>query len=91
MSHEIRTPINAILGMNEMILRESDDESVLTYAENAHAAGLSLLGIINEILDFSKIEAGKMVIVPQEYELASLVSDLVNLIRLKAEERGLSL
>ena len=91
MSHEIRTPINAILGMNEMILRESDEENVLTYAENAHAAGLSLLGIINEILDFSKIEAGKMEIVPQEYELASLVSDLVNLIRMKAEERGLSL
>ena len=91
MSHEIRTPINAILGMNEMILRESDDENVLTYAENAHTAGLSLLGIINEILDFSKIEAGKMEIVPQEYELASLVSDLVNLIRMKAEERGLSL
>ena len=91
MSHEIRTPINAVLGMNEMILRESNDENVLTYAENAHAAGLSLLGIINEILDFSKIEAGKMEIVPQEYELASLVSDLVNLIRMKAEERGLSL
>lgn len=91
MSHEIRTPINAVLGMNEMILRECDDESVMTYAENAHAAGLSLLGIINEILDFSKIEAGKMEIVPQEYELASLISDLVNLIRMKAEERGLSL
>ncbi len=91
MSHEIRTPINAVLGMNEMVLRECDDENVMTYAENAHAAGLSLLGIINEILDFSKIEAGKMEIVPQEYELASLISDLVNLIRMKAEERGLSL
>ena len=91
MSHEIRTPINAILGMNEMILRECGDENVLTYAENAHAASLSLLGIINEILDFSKIEAGKMEIVSQEYDLASLVSDLVNLIRMKAEERGLSL
>ena len=91
MSHELRTPINAVLGMNEMILRESDEENVLTYAENAHTAGLALLGIINEILDFSKIEAGKMEIVPQEYELASLISDLVNLIRMKAEERGLSL
>ncbi len=91
MSHEIRTPINAILGMNEMILRESGSESVLTYAENARAAGLSLLGIINEILDFSKIEAGKMDIVPQRYALVSLISDLVNLIRLRVEERGLTL
>lgn len=91
MSHEIRTPINAILGMNEMILRESDSESVLEYAENAHVAILSLLGIINDILDFSKIEAGKMDIVPHEYELASLINDLVNLTRIQAEDRGLLL
>ena len=91
MSHEIRTPINAVIGMNEMILRESQDENVLTYAENARAASMSLLSIINDILDFSKIEAGKMDILPVEYELASLVNDLVNLIRLRAEERGLAL
>ncbi|MBQ9486302.1 MAG: FIST C-terminal domain-containing protein, partial [Selenomonadaceae bacterium] len=60
MSHEIRTPINAILGMNEMILRESTDETILEYAENIRSAGNSLLGIVNDILDFSKIEAGKM-------------------------------
>ncbi|MBQ9376186.1 MAG: response regulator [Schwartzia sp.] len=91
MSHEIRTPINAILGMNEMILRESDSENVLTYAENVQTASLSLLGIINEILDFSKIEAGKMDIVAHTYELASMIHDLVNLIRMRAEERGLNL
>ncbi len=91
MSHEIRTPINAVIGMNEMILRESREENVLTYAENAHAASMSLLSIINDILDFSKIEAGKMDILPTEYALPSLVNDLVNLVRLRAEERGLAL
>ncbi len=90
-SHEIRTPINAVIGMNEMILRESEDENVLTYAENARTASMGLLSIINDILDFSKIEAGKMDILPTEYELASLVNDLVNLIRMRAEERGLAL
>ncbi len=89
MSHEIRTPINAVLGMNEMILRESDNKSVLKYAENAHQAGLTLLNIISDILDFSKIEAGKMEITPYDYELASLINDLVNLIALRAEEKGL--
>ncbi len=91
MSHEIRTPINAVIGMNEMILRESAEENVLTYAENARAASMSLLSIINDILDFSKIEAGKMDILPAEYALPSLVNDLVNLVRLRAEERGLAL
>ena len=91
MSHEIRTPINAVIGMNEMILRESHDENILNYAENAHAASMSLLSIINDILDFSKIEAGKMDILPAEYALPSLVNDLVNLVRLRAEEHGLTL
>ena len=61
MSHEIRTPINAVLGMNEMILQEAEDETILTYSENIDNAGKTLLGLINDILDFSKIEAGKIV------------------------------
>lgn len=91
MSHEIRTPINAVLGMNEMILRESKDDHILKYAENARIAGLSLLGIISDILDFSKIEAGKMDIIPYEYELSSTINDLVNLIQHRVEEKGLIL
>lgn len=90
MSHEIRTPINAVLGMNEMILRESREEGTLEYAENIRAAGTSLLELINDILDFSKIEAGKMDILPAEYSTASLLNDLVNMIRLRAENKGLS-
>ena len=77
MSHEIRTPINAILGMDEMILRESKEPTTLEYAENLRHAGVSLLGIVNDILDFSKIEAGKMEIIPVEYQLSSLLNDLV--------------
>ncbi|MBO6215905.1 MAG: hypothetical protein J6N76_10340, partial [Lachnospiraceae bacterium] len=52
MSHEIRTPINAVLGMNEMILQESDDKKILDYAENIDSAGKTLLSVINDILDF---------------------------------------
>ncbi len=91
MSHEIRTPINAVLGMNEMILRESEDETVLRYAENVKAAGGTLLGIINDILDFSKIEAGKMEILPVDYDLSSTLNDLVNMIRTRADDKGLLL
>lgn len=91
MSHEIRTPINAVLGMDEMILRESMDENILKYAEDIRSAGNSLLGLVNDILDFSKIEAGKMEIIPVEYEVASVLNDLINMIRKKAEDKGLKL
>ena len=91
MSHEIRTPINAILGMDEMILRESRDENILEYAENLRHAGNSLLGIVNDILDFSKIEAGKMEIIPVEYELSSLLNDLVNMIKPRLDKKNLQL
>ena len=91
MSHEIRTPINAVLGMNEMILRESDDRDILEYAENISASGRNLLYIINSILDFSKIEDGKMEIIPVEYDLASVINNLVNSIKARAEAKELEL
>ncbi len=91
MSHEIRTPINAILGMNEMILRESDDPTILTYSENVKGAGNSLLGLVNDILDFSKIEAGKMEIIPVDYDLSSMIKDLINMIHNRVEDKGLIL
>jgi signal transduction histidine kinase/CheY-like chemotaxis protein len=90
MSHDIRTPMNAIIGMNEMILRDSRDEGTLMYAENIRTAGNTLLGIINDILDFSKIEAGKMELIEVEYNLAALLNDLVNMVQRKAEEKELS-
>ena len=89
MSHEIRTPINAILGFDTMILRESGDESIITYANNIMSAGSNLLAIINDILDLSKIESGKMTIVDTEYELSSLILDVVNMMTMKADEKGL--
>lgn len=90
MSHEIRTPINAILGMDEMILRESGEEQIIRYAADIKNAGAALLGIVNDILDFSKIEAGKMEIIPAGYELSSMVNDLVNMVSKRAEDKGLS-
>ena len=89
MSHEIRTPINAVLGMNEMILRESQDKTILEYAENIDSAGNTLLTLINSILDFSKIEDGKVEIVPIRYDTASFVNDLYHSIIQRADAKGL--
>ena len=90
MSHEIRTPLNAVLGMDEMILRETPiDSPVRTYAWNIKSAGETLLSLINDILDFSKIESGKMEIVDTTYYLSSVLNDIFNMMRFKAEQKGL--
>ena len=91
MSHEIRTPINAVLGFNEMILRENTDPNVKEFALDIRSSGNSLLSLINDILDFSKIEAGKMEILPVTYDLGSLLNDMINLIGFRATEKGLIL
>lgn len=88
-SHEIRTPINAVLGMDTMILRESHEENVREYANDIQSAGQNLLSLINDILDFSKIESGKMEIKPVNYELASLLGDCYNMIQVRAKDKGL--
>ncbi|MBR4530412.1 MAG: response regulator [Lachnospiraceae bacterium] len=89
MSHEIRTPINAVLGMDEMILREAENDSVRSYAADIMSAGRTLLSLINDILDLSKVEEGRMEIIPVHYELSSLINDLVNMIRERAKQKGL--
>lgn len=89
MSHEIRTPIHAIMGMNEMVLRESKDEDIRVYASNIKSASENLLDIINGILDFSKVEAGKIEIENSEYSLGGLLNDLNNIITPMAKEKDL--
>ena len=75
MSHEIRTPLNSILGMNELILRNTNDRDLQEYAENIEVSGDRLLSLINDILDFSKIEAKKMDIIEAEYNPHQLLRD----------------
>lgn len=89
MSHEIRTPIHAIIGLDEMILRESNEENILQYASDIHNAGKTLMGIISDVLDFSKMESGKMEIIPEHYRLLDLIQDLKNMIESRAKDKGL--
>ena len=106
MSHEIRTPINAVLGMNEMILREDHRaqshaegsappvrealKNIGIYAEDVKNAGHNLLAIINDILDFSKIEAGRMELQEAVYQLSSVLNDLSNMFFFKARDKALA-
>ncbi len=90
-SRNIRTPINTMLGMNEMILRESDNEDILSYADTVQSSGATLLALINDILDISKIETGKMEIVPTDYDLRNMVDDLISMTKPDAKKKGLKL
>lgn len=91
MSHEIRTPLNSVLGLNEMILRESEDSSITSYAEGIKSSSKMLLALINDILDFSKIDAGKMQIINDEYSTSAMIRSIVNMISDRASEKRLRL
>ena len=89
MSHEIRTPINTVLGMDEIIIREATEKPIIGYAENIRDASTTLLSLVNDLLDFSKIECGKMEILPVEYEIANVLSEIMNMIEIKVANKGL--
>ena len=89
MSHEIRTPINTIIGLNEIILRQDIPDDIAENARNIQGASKMLLTLINDILDLSKIKSGKMEIVNVSYETGALFSEIVNMIWIKAKQKGL--
>lgn len=91
MSHEIRTPINTMLGLTELILRESQDETIRGYALDIKQAGDVLLSLVSDILDFSKIQSGKMELLDGIYDVSSLLNDLINSISIPLRKKKLRL
>lgn len=89
MSHEIRTPINTIIGLNEMIIRESDEETTKEYAANIQSASKMLLNLVNDILDLSQMEMKRMEIIPLEYKSAELFDGLISMIKVRLDEKKL--
>ena len=90
-SHELRTPINAVLGMDELIMRESDDSDILGYATDIQTAGHNLLELVNGLLDFSKIENGKMTLQEVEYNTSYMLKNTLNSVTDRARRAGLEL
>ncbi len=89
MSHEIRTPMNAIIGLNDIIMEECTDSSIYAHAKDVQSAARNLLAIINDILDLSKVEAGKMELVYTDYQLKTVVGEVVGMMDMAASKRGL--
>ena len=89
MSHEIRTPVNAIIGLSESTLREPVSNEVRENMQGIEAASRTLLHTVNEIMDMSKLETGTMEILHADYRTASMLADVVGMVWLQAQEKGL--
>ena len=90
-SRDIKTPMSTVLGMDELILRESKDEYITGYARDIESAGLTLMETINKILDYADIETGKLDVVNAPYKVSSLVKDVYQTCLFRADEKGLRL
>jgi two-component system sensor histidine kinase/response regulator len=91
MSHEIRTPMNAILGMTHLALMDELPAKARNYIDKAHRAAANLLQILNDVLDVSKIESGKLALEYTDFQLESVVSNMADVLGMRAEEKGLEL
>ena len=89
-SHEIRTPMNAIMGMTELIMHENAPSTVHAHAADMRNACRSLIEIIDDVLDISKIESGKLEIMPTHYYISTLLTDVIAIIRTRADNKGIS-
>ncbi len=88
-SREIRTPINGVLGMNEMILRESKDATITEYARNIDHSGKVLLALINDLLDFTKADCEKLKLNVEKYSSATMLVDMVKMFGARATDKNL--
>lgn len=89
MSHEIRTPINAIIGLNELIIRENPGEQVEEYATNIQNASKMLLSLVNDILDLSQLEIQKMELVPIEYKTDDMLHEVIDMMQVRMDDKKL--
>jgi signal transduction histidine kinase/CheY-like chemotaxis protein len=88
MSHEMRTPMNVIVGLTDLLLEEADvPGKIKETLEKIYTAGNTLMGLINDVLDISKVEAGKLELMPVQYDVASLLNDIIalNIIRIESK------
>lgn len=89
MSHEIRTPLNGLIGLNEILMKESPRPDQATLLHTAEACGKGLLAVVNDLLDYSKIDAGRVRLLPTPADFVAIAEDSLRLFQSQIRERSL--
>ncbi len=91
MSHELRTPLNAIIGYAQLLKTRNLDDTEMSAVRTIHHSGEHLLTMITDILDIAKVEAGKLELLPERFDIQACVTNVGQMVRLRAEEKGLNI
>lgn len=89
MSHELRTPINTIIGLNDMVIRESQETDTLEYSQKIRNASKMLLSLINDILDMSQLQTQNMAIAENEYMTRDMFVEMIDMVRVLMQDKNL--
>jgi PAS domain S-box-containing protein len=91
MSHELRTPMNGVIGMIDLVLRRATDPKQIDWLNKSKGAAQRMVSVVNDILDFSKIEAERLPLEEKEFSLSQMIDDVIAMLDLTAEAKGLTL
>jgi len=91
MSHELRTPMNAVVGMNELLMQTNLTSEQFEYADTISRSGHEMLNLINHILNFASIQSNNLMLTKQSFNIRQCIQESLDLVFSKARQKQLTL